>query len=99
MKYLDDPKGVFGGAEDIHTIVRKGLEQDAPGAYTILDQFSWEPSDMETVMVDVTDGMDPAEAAEKWIEANPDKVADGRKVLKREMVKRSILSMLPGTQK
>ena len=26
-------------------------------------------------MVDITDGMDPAKAAEKWIDANPDKVA------------------------
>ena len=60
-------------------LLRKGLEQDAPGAYKILDQFFWEPSDMEDVMVDVTDGMDPAEAAEKWIEANPDKVAQWTK--------------------
>ncbi|MGN7941033.1 glycine betaine ABC transporter substrate-binding protein [Virgibacillus sp. 6R] len=79
LKYLDDPKGSFGGAEDIHTVVRKGLEQDAPGAYRILDQFSWEPSDMEAVMVDITDGMDPSEAAEKWINANPDKVSEWTK--------------------
>ena len=75
LKYLDDPKGSFGGAEDINTLVRKGLEQDAPGAYKILDQFAWEMSDMEAVMVDVADGMNVAEAAEKWIDANPDKVA------------------------
>lgn len=76
LKYLDDPKGSFGGAESIHTIVRKGLEQDAPGAYKILNQFSWEPSDMEAVMVNITEGMDPTEAAENWIEANPDKVSE-----------------------
>ncbi|MBM4761683.1 glycine betaine ABC transporter substrate-binding protein [Bacillus sp. B15-48] len=76
LKYLDDPKGSFGGAEEIHTIVRKGLEQDAPGAYTILDQFYWEPSDMESVMVDIADGMNSTEAAEKWIDANPDKVSE-----------------------
>ena len=75
LKYLDDPKGSFGGAEAIHTLVRKGLEQDAPGAYKILDQFAWETSEMEAVMVDVADGIDAAKAAEKWIEANPDKVA------------------------
>ena len=75
LKYLDDPKGSFGGAEAINTLVRKGLEQDAPGAYKILDQFAWEMSDMEAVMVDVADGMNVAEAAGKWIEANPDKVA------------------------
>ena len=76
LKYLDDPNESFGGAEDINTLVRKGLEQDAPGAYKILDQFFWETSDMEAVMVDVSNGMDPAEAAEKWIDANPDKVAE-----------------------
>lgn len=75
LKYLDDPKGSFGGAEDINTLVRKGLDQDAPGAYKILDQFAWEMSDMEAVMVDVADGMNVAEAAQKWIDANPDKVA------------------------
>ena len=68
LKYLDDPKGSFGGAEDINTLVRKGLEQDAPGAYKILDQFFWEPSDMESVMVEVSNGSSPAEAAENWIE-------------------------------
>lgn len=36
LKYLDDPNGTFGGAEEINTIVRKGLKEDAPGAYTIL---------------------------------------------------------------
>ena len=79
LKYLEDPNGSFGGAEDINTLVRKGLEQDAAGAYTILDQFSWETTDMENVMVDITDGMDPVEASEKWIDANPDKVAQWTK--------------------
>ncbi|MEH7342313.1 glycine betaine ABC transporter substrate-binding protein [Bacillus sp. JJ1532] len=75
LKYLEDPKGAFGKAENINTIVRKGLDQDAPGAYKILDQFFWETSDMENVMVEIEKGADPADAAEKWIAANPDKVA------------------------
>ena len=79
LKYLEDPKGSFGGAEDIHTLVRKGLDKDVPGAYTILDQFSWELSDMENVMVDITGGMNAGEAAKKWIEANPEKVAEWTK--------------------
>ncbi|MCP3763944.1 ABC transporter permease subunit [Domibacillus sp. A3M-37] len=76
LKYLDDPNETFGGSEDINTIARKGLEQDAPGAYKILDQFSWETSDMEEVMVHVEEGMDSAEAAEEWIAAHQDKVAE-----------------------
>ncbi|WP_059173462.1 glycine betaine ABC transporter substrate-binding protein [Bacillus sp. FJAT-27445] len=75
LKYLDDPNGVFGGIEGIHTIVRKGLEQDAPGAYKILDQFSWETADMEAVMVSIEEGMSASEAAENWIAENKDTVA------------------------
>lgn len=79
LKYLEDPMGSFGGAEDINTLVRKGLEQDAPGAYKILDQFFWETSDMESVMVDVSNGSTPSEAAENWINDNPDRVAEWTK--------------------
>lgn len=74
LKYLEDPKGSFGKGESIHTIVRKGLEEENPGAYKILDQFFWEPKDMEEVMGDIQEGMKPEEAAEKWINDNPDKV-------------------------
>ncbi|ALC89352.1 glycine/betaine ABC transporter substrate-binding protein [Bacillus sp. FJAT-18017] len=75
LKFLEDPNGVFGGVEGIHTLVRKGLEQDAPGAYKILDQFSWETGDMEAVMVYIQEGLSPEEAAEKWISENQDLVA------------------------
>lgn len=43
LKYLDDPKNVYGGAEQIHTIVRQGLKEDMPGAYQILDNFGGPP--------------------------------------------------------
>ena len=74
LKYLDDPKGVFGGAEQIHTLVRLGLKDDQPDAYRFLDQFEWTPADMEAVMVDIYGGMSEQEAAKKWVEANADKV-------------------------
>jgi glycine betaine/proline transport system substrate-binding protein len=73
LKYLDDPEGIYGGEESIHTIARKGLEDDLPGAYEILDRFNWESEDMESVMDDAQD-VEFEEAASKWIEANSDKV-------------------------
>ena len=74
LKYLDDPKGVYGESEDIHTLVRKGLKEDLPGAEKVLNQFYWETSDMESVMKDIEEGMGSKEAAIKWIEANKSKV-------------------------
>ncbi|CAI8765187.1 Glycine betaine/carnitine transport binding protein GbuC [Brevibacillus sp. IT-7CA2] len=75
LKYLADPKNGFGGAEQIHTIVRKGLKEDQPAAYQFLDKFWWEPADMESVMVQMIDGKDPEVAAAEWVKNNEAKVA------------------------
>ena len=47
LKYLEDPKSVYGEAENIDTLVRKGLKQDMPGAYAILDAYHWTAEQME----------------------------------------------------
>ncbi|WP_186579463.1 glycine betaine ABC transporter substrate-binding protein [Aquibacillus kalidii] len=73
LKYLDDPRGTFGGEENINTIARTGLEDDMPNAYKILDRFQWEVEDMEAVMLEAQDTTFE-EAANKWIEENQDKV-------------------------
>ncbi|MBM7541507.1 glycine betaine ABC transporter substrate-binding protein [Amphibacillus cookii] len=74
LKYLEDPEGSFGEAETIDTMVREGLEQDSPVAYQILDQFYWEPADLEAVMADIYAGTSPEDAAAAWVEDNQDKV-------------------------
>lgn len=76
LKYLDDPEGVFGEAETINTFVREGLEDDAPEAYEVLDNFFWDADDLEEVMLEVSNDVDPADAAADWIEENDDKVSD-----------------------
>ena len=50
LKYLEDPKKAMGDAEEIHTVVRKGLKEDQPEAYKVLDKFHWTEKDMEKVM-------------------------------------------------
>jgi glycine betaine/proline transport system substrate-binding protein len=75
LKYLEDPKGVYGGMETINTFARKGLKEDLPEVYSVLDNFSWTTEDLESVMLEIADGTDPETAAEKWIATNEDKVA------------------------
>lgn len=75
LKYLEDPKGVYGGEENLTTIARKGLKEDMPEAYTILDRFQWEIADMESVMLAAQD-MDFEEAAQQWVDENQDTVAE-----------------------
>ncbi|SDM00505.1 glycine betaine ABC transporter substrate-binding protein [Sediminibacillus halophilus] len=79
LKYLEDPEGSFGEAEEIKTMVRKGLKDDMPNAYQILDQFNWESSDMEEVMLEISNGTSPEDAAAAWVEDNSDKVAEWTK--------------------
>ncbi len=76
LKYLEDPKKVYGGAEYIDTIVRKGLKKDKPDLYAFLEKFHWTADDIQTVMAwNQEKGTTPAENALKWIKLNPDKVA------------------------
>ncbi|MCG5517341.1 MULTISPECIES: glycine betaine ABC transporter substrate-binding protein [unclassified Ectothiorhodospira] len=74
LKYLEDPKGIYGGEESIHTIVRAGLKDDMPEAYAILDNFNWTPADMAAVMVMNEEGGDPYDNAKRWVEQNRDLV-------------------------
>lgn len=75
LKFLEDPKGVLGGAENINTVVRKDLEKDLPDVYTVLDRFHWETEDMEKVMYDAQNA-DFETAAAEWVEKNDDKVKE-----------------------
>ncbi|MDY6905323.1 MAG: glycine betaine ABC transporter substrate-binding protein [Thermodesulfobacteriota bacterium] len=75
LKYLDDPKGIYGGAEYIDTIVRKGLKEDKPDLYAFLDNFNWTADDIQTVMAwNQQKGTTPAQNALKWVKENPEKV-------------------------
>lgn len=75
LKYLEDPEGVYGGAEQIHTVVRQGLKDDMPEAYAILDAFAWTPEQMgEVMLMNQEDGADPYESAQRWVENNQDVV-------------------------
>lgn len=76
LKYLEDPKGVYGEAEVINTLARQGLGDDHPSAYTVLEQFNWTNDDMAAVMVEIQEGANAEDAAAAWVEANADKVAE-----------------------
>ncbi len=74
LKYLEDPKNIYGGDEQIHTIARQGLSEDQPEAYAFLDKFNWSPDDMAAVMIQIQEGETPEAAAKTWVEQNAAKV-------------------------
>src|SRR6056297_2132970 len=71
LKYLQDPLGVYGEEESIHSIVRKGLREDMPKVHSFLDNFYWEPEDMQAVMLLAkNEDFSYQRAAQKWIQEN-----------------------------
>ncbi|MFS1098984.1 ABC transporter permease/substrate binding protein [Enterococcus faecium] len=79
LKYLKDPENGMGSEEQIHTIVRKGLKEDQPEAYKVLDNFHWSEKDMEKVMLEINNGKDPQQAAKDWIKENQELVESWKK--------------------
>lgn len=74
LKMLEDPENVMGAGETIVSLARIGLEEDMPEVYKVLDNFNWELEDMQSVMLEMSEGVAPEVAARNWIDANPDKV-------------------------
>ncbi|MGM0417899.1 MAG: glycine betaine ABC transporter substrate-binding protein [Thermodesulfobacteriota bacterium] len=74
LKYLKDPKKVYGEAETINTIARKGLKEDMPEVYSILDKFSWGAADIGSVMAMNMENGEAEKNAEKWVKENQDMV-------------------------
>ncbi|HMM40004.1 MAG TPA: glycine betaine ABC transporter substrate-binding protein [Desulfovibrio sp.] len=75
LKYLDDPKKVYGGEETINTVVRRGLKKDMPEVYDFLDRFQWTTDQMAVVMNwNQEPGADRYANAKRFIEENPELV-------------------------
>jgi glycine betaine/proline transport system substrate-binding protein len=60
----------------LHKIVSKQFAQQDSTGYRLIKNFRWSDKDQNLVAKYITaDGMSPEDAAQKWIKANPDKVA------------------------
>ncbi len=74
IKMLEDPEEIYGGEGDqIYTVARKGLEEDSPAAYRVLENYVETYEMVEELMPLVHDeGQDPADVAKQFLEDNPD---------------------------
>ena len=51
LRYLEDPKQIFGGAEQIHAMARKGFSQEHPEVAYFFAHFSLPEADLEALMM------------------------------------------------
>ncbi|NYI96693.1 glycine betaine/proline transport system substrate-binding protein [Streptomonospora nanhaiensis] len=60
-------------AYDLNKIFRAGFAEDGGPAYELLDNWRWTNADQNAVARMIADeGMDPDDAAQRWVRANPD---------------------------
>ncbi|PUA16710.1 glycine betaine ABC transporter substrate-binding protein [Glaciimonas sp. PCH181] len=76
LKFLDDPKNVYGDAEHVDSVANPGLAAKAKPINDLLKNFSWKPGEIDSVMLAVQNGEKPDVAAEKWVNAHPDRVKE-----------------------
>ncbi|TWC31122.1 glycine betaine/proline transport system substrate-binding protein [Pseudomonas sp. SJZ079] len=76
LRFLEDPQNVYGDAEHVDTVANPALEAKAPEAAAFLKKFSWGPEEIGSVMLAVSEGAKPEQAAKDWIAKNPDRVAE-----------------------
>ncbi|XVJ45970.1 glycine betaine ABC transporter substrate-binding protein [Pseudomonas sp. UBT] len=77
LRFLDDPKGIYGAAETVNSIGSKGLEKEAPEVAAFLKKFQWASKDeIGEVMLAIQEGAKPDAAAKDWVAKHPERVAE-----------------------
>lgn len=74
LKFLEDPKKVYGEAETINTIVRQGLKEDMPEVYAVCDAFHWDGQQIGSAMGLAEELGDDQSAARQWVQENQELV-------------------------
>ncbi|MBP2076078.1 glycine betaine ABC transporter substrate-binding protein [Oceanobacillus polygoni] len=74
LKYLDDPKKVYGDVEKIHHATRQGFEEDFPEIDKWLKNWKMDDEAIGQLMSSVGEAEDPLDGAREWVEENQDLV-------------------------
>lgn len=75
LKFLEDPEGVFGSVENIHTVARLDIRDDLPDVATFLENFYMDSVQLGGLMGDMnefSDDMTNLEIARQWMSENTD---------------------------
>lgn len=70
LKMLEDPKKVFGDAENILTVARKGFSEEHPFVAEFLSNMKYSNEQISELMAMIEDAPSELEGAKSWIEAN-----------------------------
>ena len=74
LKFIDDPKKVFGDVEKIHHATRQGFDEEFKEVSEWLNNWKMNDDSIGQLMSYVSEAEEPLDGAEKWVEENQDLV-------------------------
>lgn len=75
LRYLEDPKNTMAQADHLHAIARKGLKDDAPRVYKVLNSFRLNPDQLGSLELAVADARSAWGGVRRWLAKNKEVVA------------------------
>jgi len=75
IRDLEDPEGIMGDDESIHTFARDGFRDDFPEVAEWIEGFTFSDDDLaslENIMFNENDGEDNEGSVKEWLDENPD---------------------------
>lgn len=72
LKFLEDPKNVYGDGEEAFTVARKGTKEDMPEVHEFMENFHLEVDQVAEIMKRIEEGDDAEAEARSWVEDNED---------------------------
>jgi glycine betaine/proline transport system substrate-binding protein len=73
LRFLEDPKGVFGGTERIHAVSRINLDRVRPEVTAFLSRFHLPEQDLDGLLLKAQVGS-PSAAVEDYLAENPERI-------------------------
>lgn len=74
LKFLKDPKQVYGEAERIEAYVREGLDKEFPEVYGFFQQISFDDETMSDLLAKMEESKNQKETAKQWVDEHQDLV-------------------------
>ena len=68
LKFLDDPKKVYGEEERLEVYARAGLEKDYPEVYNFFKHVFFDKEQMADLLLKMNNSTNQEQTAKKWIE-------------------------------
>ncbi|MCK2185227.1 glycine betaine ABC transporter substrate-binding protein [Halomonas getboli] len=71
LKAIEDPKGAYGGGDDIKWMSRLGFSDDHPDVVAMLNEWHMSHAQLADLMLTIEDVGSPEEGVRRWIDGHP----------------------------